>query len=553
MPEIVPAPRSRALAPLSEPTFRMIWFASLLANFGQLVQGVGAAWEMTRLTDSTSMVALVQSAMMLPLMLVAVPAGAIADMYDRRKVAMAGLAFSTVSATLLTILSALGLVTPWILLAFCSLIGTGVAIYSPAWQASIVEQVQPDHLPAAVALGSVSYNIARSVGPAIGGLIVVAAGAKAAFGINALFYLPLLVAFFAWRRRHTPSRLPPERLGRAIISGARYALHSASVRVVMIRAFLSGAAGASTVALTPLVARDLLGGDARVYGLLLGATGVGAVAGALLVSTVRERLKAEHAVRLCALVTGAMFALVGLSHSLWLTMAIMMIGGSAFILLIALLNVGVQLSAPRWVAARALTWYSAALTGGIAVGAWIWGHVAGEWGITLAFLVSGAAVALTALVGLVLPMPRVSLSEVEPAEIQNEPEVALPITARSGPIAIEIDYRVDPAEARQFYAVMLRLQRARQRNGAFDWSLSRDIGDEMLWTERYHCPTWSDYLRMRSRFTRSDRELQDEVNRFNRTTGSARVRRRLERPFGSVRWRAEVPDPGSETIGIFPP
>ncbi|MFP5306036.1 MAG: MFS transporter, partial [Gammaproteobacteria bacterium] len=279
MPDVPAAGGWRALAPLREPTFRMIWSASLLANFGQLILGVGAAWEMTRLTPSTSMVALVQSALMLPLMLVAVPAGAIADMFDRRRVAMTGLCFSIVCAALLTTLSLLGLATPWLLLAFCSLIGAGVALYSPAWQASIVEQVVADRLPAAVALGSVSYNIARSFGPALGGLIVVALGATAAFAVNALFYVPLLLAFFLWQRKHVPSRLPPERIDRAIISGARYARHSPSIRTVMVRALLTGLAGASIAALTPLVARDLLHGDARTFGLLLGATGVGAVLG----------------------------------------------------------------------------------------------------------------------------------------------------------------------------------------------------------------------------------------------------------------------------------
>jgi hypothetical protein len=168
-------------------------------------------------------------------------------------------------------------------------------------------------------------------------------------------------------------------------------------------------------------------------------------------------------------------------------------------------------------------------------------------------LVSGGLLAATSVVGFLLPMPRVSASEVTLAELNNEPEVALAITARSGPIVIEIDYRIDPDDARTFYGVMLRLQRARKRNGAFDWSLARDIADVELWTERYHCPTWNDYLRMRSRFTQSDRELQDEVNRFNRSTGPARIRRRLERPFGSVRWKEDARDPGTDTINLLPP
>ena len=542
-----------AFEPLRERTFRMIWSASLLSNFGQLILGVGAAWEMTRLTSSAGMVALVQSALMLPLMLVAVPAGAIADMFDRRHIAILGLTFATLCAATLTCLAALGFTSPWLLLAFCSLIGAGVALYGPAWQASVIEQVTPEQLPRAIALSSVSYNIARSFGPAVGGLIVVAVGAKAAFGVNALFYLPLLTAFFFWRRKHIALRLPPERIDRAIISGVRYAIHSPPIRNVMLRAFIFGLAGASTAALTPLVARDLLKGNASTYGLLLGATGVGAVIGALLVSEARERLKAEHAVRLCSIVGGLMVVVIGLSRNIALTGAAMLVSGAANMLLIALLNVGIQLSAPRWVTARAISLFQSSLTGGIAFGAGMWGHVAVDWGVAGALIASGIALVLTPLLGLILPMPRVSHAEVEMVELSKEPDVALAITARSGPIAIEIDYCVDPAEARQFYEAMQKVQGTRLRNGGFDWSLSRDIADPALWTERFHCPTWGDYLRQRSRFTKSDRELQMLADAFHVAGTSRRVRRRLERPFGSVRWRAETPDPHGDPINIYTP
>jgi MFS family permease len=345
-----------ALEPLRETSFRRIWSASLLSNFGQLILGVGAAWEMTRLTTAPEMVALVQSALMLPLMLVAVPAGAIADMFDRRKIAMSGLTFAAVSAATLAVLAALGWMSPWLLLTFCFLIGAGVALYAPAWQASVIEQVRPETLPAAVALSSVSYNIARSFGPALGGVLVVAVGAMATFALNALFYLPLLLAFWLWRRPQVSPRLPPENMHRAIVSGARYALHSEPLRNVIVRAFVSGFAGASVLALTPLVARDLLDGDASTYGLLLGANGVGAVAGAFAVGTIREKLQPEHSAWICATLAGLMIAVLGLSHSLALSAAALLMVGGTYMLLVTLLSVGVQLSAPRWVVARALSW-----------------------------------------------------------------------------------------------------------------------------------------------------------------------------------------------------
>jgi predicted MFS family arabinose efflux permease len=540
-------------APLGQPTFRNIWSASVISNFGHLVLGVAAAWEMTRLTASEEMVALVQSAMMLPLMLVSLPAGAVADMFDRRKIAMAGLTFSVASACMLTFLSFSGLLSPWLLLLFCVLIGAGVALYSPAWQASVSEQVPPAQIPAAIALGTISYNLARSFGPALGGLIIVAAGAQAAFALNALFYLPLLLAFLFWRRAHVPSRLPPERIDRAILSGGRFALHSPPVRNILIRTAAFGMSSATGAALAPLVAKNLLGGNASSFGLMLGASGVGAVLGATSIARIRDRVSSETMLLIAAFVTAAALCVTGLSHSLLLTCLAMAVSGAANIICISMLNVGVQMSVPRWVTARALSLFAAAMTGGIALGAWVWGEVAAEWGLTNAFLGSAAAVLATPLLRFIIPLRPGTDSEAEMSPLENDPDVALAITLRSGPIIIEIDYEVAPEQARAFYDVMRRMQRARLRRGAFNWTLSRDIGDPARWTERYQCPTWADYLRQRSRYTQADRDLQTEADAFHSGAGEVRVRRMLERPFGSVRWKAESPDPGGDNIGVYTP
>jgi MFS family permease len=536
-------PRSGAFAPLREKTFRTIWITSLFSNFGQLILGVGAAWEMTRLSNSPTMVALVQTAMMLPMMLVALPAGALADMFDRRKIALTGLGFAAASGAALATLAFFDLTTPWLLLGFCVLIGGGVALYGPSWQASIGEQVSARHLPAAIGLGTISYNIARSFGPALGGLIVLAFGAKAAFGLNAAFYIPLWLAFFAWKRQHIPSRLPPERMDRAIISGARYAVHSPAVRTALIRVFVFGLASATGAALAPLVAKYMLHGDADVFGILLGATGIGAVLGALFVSRIRERLVSDRAVSLFAVGTGLSLITIGLSHSLPLTCLAYAVIGACNILTVALVNVSVQLSAPRWVTARALSLFTSALTAGIGIGAVVWGEVAGDWNVATAFLASGCVVMASSLMGYFLPLADDDGVETHSVDIGYEPEVALGLTLRSGPVVIEIEYDVDPSQAREFYDVTVGLQRARKRIGAFEWSISRDIADPSIWVERYHCPTWGDYLRMRSRYTQTEFELQELADSYNRTGHGHRVRRRLERPFGSVRWKADSPDP----------
>jgi MFS family permease len=473
-------------------------------------------------------------------MFISMPAGAIADMYDRRIVALIALCIALVGATVLTVLFWFDLVTPQILLALCFVVGSGMALMGPAWQSSVSEQVPPDTLPAAVALNGISYNIARSFGPALGGLIVAAAGAVAAFACNALLYLPLLAALFLWRRVVEPQHLPRERLTRAIVSGIRYIANSPSIRIVLSRTFVTGVIGGAISALMPLVARDLLQGGALTYGIILGAFGVGAVIGALNIGAIRQRLSGEAAVRTCALAMGASTAAVGLSTNAVLTSAALVVAGAVWMLAVALFNIGVQLSAPRWVAGRALAAYQASISGGIAIGSWGWGRLTDAYGVELALLVSGALMALSPLLGLWLGMPPIGARNEDATETLADPEVQLSLTPRSGPLVVEIEYRVAQDDARAFHNVMQDVQLSRQRNGAYGWSIARDIADPELWTERYHCPTWLDYLRQRNRATRSERELYQCASRFHLGPDPVRIRRMLERPFGSVRGKEDT-------------
>jgi MFS family permease len=491
-------------APLRHALFRRIWLASLLSNLGLLIQGVGAAWAMTQMTSSADKVALVQTALMLPIMLISMPAGAIADMHDRRVVALISLSISLAGATALTVLAWFGLVTPQILLGLCFVVGCGMALFGPAWQSSVSEQVPAETLPSAVALNGISYNIARSFGPAIGGVVVATAGAVAAFAANAVFYLPLFVVLFLWRRISEPSRLPRERLNRAIVSGVRYIANSPSIRIVLARTLVTGLIGGSVSALMPLVARDLLHGGAQTYGIMLGAFGMGAVIGALNIAEVRKRMTGEAAVRACALSMGGAIIAVALSREPVLTAAALVVAGIAWMLAVALFNIGVQLSAPRWVAGRSLAAFQASISGGIAIGSWGWGRLTDAAGVETALLVSGALMFASPLLGLWLKMPRVGGRD-EEAEVLADPEVRLSLTGRSGPLVVEIEYRVGQDNARAFHNVMQDVQLSRQRNGAYGWSVARDIADPELWTERYHCPTWLDFLRQRNRATQSAR------------------------------------------------
>lgn len=529
-------------APLRHAVFRRIWLASLLTNLGLMINGVGAAWAMTQMTSSASMVALVQTALMLPIMLLSLAAGAIADMYDRRIVGLAALSLGLLGGVTLAVLAYLNAITPNSLLLFCFMIGSGMALFGPAWQASVSEQVPAETLPSAVALNGISYNIARSFGPALGGIIVAAAGAVAAFVCNVLLYIPLIVVLYLWQRTLEPSRLPPERLRRAVVSGVRYIVHSPPIRIVLYRTLVTGIAGGSVLALLPLVARDILHGGAQTYGIMLGCFGMGGVLGALNISSVRTHLEGETAVRLCALTMGLAIGVLALSRWPALTGAALVVAGASWMIAVTLFNIGVQLSTPRWVAGRALAAYQAAIAGGVAIGSWLWGYVANGVGVDKALLIAGAAMFVSPVLAIWLRMPSTEGANNDAVDALEEPEVNLSISQRSGPIVVEIEYRVSQQKARAFYTTMLQLQAIRQRNGAYDWSIARDIADPELWIERYHCPTWLDYLRQRNRSTQSEREVQLKAIEFHLGPEPIKVHRMLERPLGSVRWKDETPD-----------
>jgi hypothetical protein len=261
----------------------------------------------------------------------------------------------------------------------------------------------------------------------------------------------------------------------------------------------------------------------------------------------RKRLSGEAAIRACALSMGAAIMAVAISHEPVITAAALVIAGAVWMLAVALFNIGVQLSAPRWVAGRSLAAFQASIAGGIAIGSWGWGRLTDAAGVETALLVSGALMLLSPLLGLWLTMPPVGTRN-EDAESLADPEVRLLLTGRSGPLVVEIEYRVAQDNARAFHNVMQDVQLSRQRNGAYGWSIARDIADPELWTERYHCPTWLDYLRQRNRSTQSERALHQQAMGFHVGPDPVRIRRMLERPFGSVRWKDDTPDRAANEV-----
>ncbi|MBZ9964496.1 MFS transporter [Mesorhizobium sp. BR1-1-2] len=519
-----------ALAPFRHGIFRAVWAASLVSNFGGLIQGVGAAWMMTTIATSPYQVALVQASTTLPIMLFALVAGAIADSFDRRKVMLVAQTFMLVVSVLLTLFTYSGLMTPWTLLAFTFLIDSGTALNSPSWQASVGDIVPRNKVPAAVALNSMGFNLTRSVGPAIGGIIVAAAGAAAAFAANAVSYIGLIVVLARWKPQVQPSTLPRESLGAAMGAGLRYVAMSPNIGKVLVRGSAFGFSAGAVLALLPLVARDVVKGDALTYGIMLGAFGIGAVGGALISVRLRQLLSSETMVR-SAFAGFAVCAFnAALSHNAWQTSLGLLVGGACWVIALSHFNVTVQMATPRWVVGRVLSVYQTATFGGIALGSWIWGIVADAHGAGTALIAAAIAMLAGGAIGLVLPLPQQQVLNLDPLNRFKEPHLALDLKPRSGPIAIMIEYIIRDEDVPEFLATMAERGRIRRRDGARNWTLARDLENPAIWIEHYHTPTWLEYVRHNGRITQADAMVGERLRALHSGDEPPRVRRVIERP-----------------------
>lgn len=521
-----------SLSPFRHRIFLTVWLASLASNLGGLIQSVGAAWLMTSIGASADMVALVQASMTLPIMLFSLMAGAISDNFDRRRLMLVAQLFLLTVSVALTLFAYLGLVTPWLLLTFTFLVGCGIAFNGPAWQSLVGEMVPRHDLPAAIALNSMGFNIARSVGPALGGLIVAAAGAFAAFAINAMSYLGLILVLARWRPASIPRVLPPESLGTAMAAGIRYVAMSPNLGVVLLRGAVFGFAAVAVQALMPLIARDLIQGGPFTFGLLLGAFGAGAVGGALLSARLRQAMSLEALVRIAFVGFAICAAVSGVSSSAAMSLAAMALGGASWVLALSSFNATVQLSSPRWVVGRALALYQMATFGGMAFGSWIWGISAENLGTTNALLISAIVLLAGAALGLHFTLPEMKSLNLDPLNRWAEPNVALDIRTRSGPIVVTIEYLIREADTGVFLAIMAERRRIRRRDGARHWTLLRDLENPELWVERYHSPTWLEYVRHNQRRTHADAFVGERLRALHQGPNPPSVRRMIERQTG---------------------
>ncbi|QEE43201.1 MFS transporter (plasmid) [Rhizobium sp. WL3] len=505
----------KAIGPLGFPVFRALWIATVVSNVGTWMHDVGAGWLMTSLSPSPLLVALVQAATTLPMFLLALPAGALADIVDRRRMLMAAQLLGLLAAAVLSLLTWLDLVTPQVLLAGTFVLGIAAALSAPVFQAIVPELVDKQALPDAIALNSLGVNISRAIGPALGGVIVALAGTSAVFALNALSVVAVLAVLYTWKRPRTVHALPPEHFFGALKAGYRYTRHSPAMRLVLVRSVGFFLFGSALWAMLPLIARRGLGLDAAGYGVLLGCMGVGAVLGAILLKRLRKTVPA-NTISVGATVFFALSTLaLALATHAWIAGAVMFCAGLAWIGMLTSLNVAAQMASPGWVKARALSVYILVFQGAMTGGSILWGSIATSTNVTTA-LIAAAAGQLAALVlALRWRLPLESASDLSPSNHWAEPVLSVKPADDRGPVLIEIEYRIEPTRLPEFSSALRRFRSSRQRDGAIRWDIWEDVEEPGRIIESFVVESWVEHQRQHGRVTRTDQLDQETINAFH--------------------------------------
>jgi MFS family permease len=502
-------------SPLHHPVFRALWLATLVSNIGTFMQSVGAAWLMTSLSTSPVMVALVQAASIFPMFLLSLPAGALADIIDRRLLLLVTQTWMMAAAALLAALTLLGAASPAMLLSLTFLLGLGAAMNAPAWQAIVPELVPRRELAQAISLNSAGFNLSRAVGPALGGLIVAAAGAGATFLLNAVSFLGVMVVLYRWPRPATNAALPAERMIAAIHTGLRYVRHSRGLQAVLWRTGIFILFSSSLWALLPLVVRYDMGGTSADYGILLGCFGGGAVAGAGLLPRMQRHLPVEALLAGVTLVAAAMIALTALVPRLAVLVPAMVLSGAAWLVVVSTFNVAIQIAVPAWVRARVLAVYMLVFAGGFSAGSAAWGMVATHQSLTAALLYSAAGLALGLLAAIRYRVNLDDESDLTPSLHWPEPHLILEPKPEQGPVLVTMEYLIDPPRSGQFAQAMRALGVIRRRDGAIRWGLFQDTANPGLFLETFIVETWIEHLRQHERMTVADRSVEDKAFSFH--------------------------------------
>ena len=517
--ELEPAEQSPVLAsawdPLRQSVFRALWIATIVSNIGTWMQDVGESWLMTTLTPSPILVALVETAGSLPVVLLALPAGALADIVDRRRLLLVLQIWMFVAAGAMGVLALMGLVTPGRLLGLTFFLGLGSAMSNPVWQAITPELVPQSDLPAAITLNAAGINISRAIGPALGGLVVAASGPWAVFLLNAVSFIGIMLVVSRWQPAPRKSKLPPEEILGAMRAGTRYLRHSPELQTVLIRTGTFIIFASALWALLPQQARRHLGLGSFGYGLLLGCIGSGALIGAWSLPKLRKRFSANQLVTAGSIVFGLTTVALAYLHSFALLAISLSGGGVAWIAVLASLNVSAQTATPSWVRARVMAVYLLVFSGGLAAGSAIWGFVAARTGVSVTLLVA----AMGLLIGLIVTwrfrlVGDHSLS-LAPSSHWPEPVMLIDVEASEGPAITLVEYRIEPETAEEFLEAMKDLKRIRQRDGAIRWTLLRDSSNPQRYLESFVTESWADHLRQHERVTAENREVEERAQSFH--------------------------------------
>ena len=503
---------SSPLAPFGYHAFAVLWVATVVSNVGTWMNDVGAAWLMTELAPSPALVALVQTATTLPVFLFALPAGAIADIVDRRKMLLLVNVLMAIAAGSMTLLVWSDAMTVELLLLFTFLLGTGAAFIAPAWQAIVPGLVPREALPAAISLNSVGINVSRAIGPALAGVLIVSIGLYAPFLVNALSFIGIVLALWFWRSTDSKAgTLPAERLLPAMLAGLRYASHSPPLKRTILRALAFFIFASAYWAMLPLIARDALGGGSGLYGLLLGCVGLGAVGGAVALPKLRRHLEVNRLVLLGSLGTAAAIAIMAsLPHPV-AAAAAALVAGSSWIAVLSSFNVSAQTALPNWVRARGLSLFLTAFFGAMSAGALLWGLVAEQLGVAPALLIAAAAMAIVAPLALRIRLEPGDGS-LHTASLHWPAAPVLPDDGTDeGPVMVTVDYRVDPERRAAFDRLMRRLRESRLRDGAYSWQLFRPLEEDGVLREAFMLASWQDHLHQHERVTEAERILQAEI------------------------------------------
>jgi MFS family permease len=504
-----------ALAPLKDPVFRGLWLAWLAANLTMWMNDVAAAWLMTTLTTSPVLVALVQTASTLPVFLLGLPSGALADILDRRRYFAATQLWVSLNALLLAALSLAGLLSAPVLLVLTFSNGIGLAMRWPVFAAIVPQIVGRTELPAALALNGIAMNLSRVIGPVLAGTLLAAASPAAVFVLNTVLAAAAMVLILRWRSEPRTSALPGERFVGAMRVGLNYTMQSPRLKVILLRIFLFFLQSTALVALLPLVARKLHGGGAGTFTVMLSCIGGGAIVAALYFPRLRERFDRDQFVRAGTLIHAALSCLIVLVPEIWIALPAMFVIGMAWISVANSLTVSAQVAMPNWVRARGMSIYQMALMGGAAAGSVLWGQVAEHVGVRDAVV----AAAIFGVLILVLTR-RLSVEggadiDFSPAAVRAAPEPADTVGAEEGPVMVTLEYQIEPARAAAFAEIMQRTRRARLRQGALSWGLFRDVAVPGRYVEYFVDENWVEHQRRLERFTAFDAELRSQRMAFH--------------------------------------